>query len=286
MAVVLTPNFSLPPLSVASTGCGPSPESLRAAKEELRVLLIDGGSLSPEERVHLWPRDSELRDWYVQASDNGVALVVLRTAETIELYSTQQDGQLACSAPLLTLAQRGHASPALSRVRVVPQRGIDVARHLLSVAAGIGTTRGKARVVLAKIGTASALAGRAGCLSPTLDSLFRCAIQAGNRVENETLEGRRRTTASSREMADIEATRIVEEELLNWKTEQAKLFRSLALTENMVRGRWVTPSTTESTFPPGSEEAPSGTRIRAATDVTIPSLRAVNIPTGTDPQRH
>lgn len=287
MAIVLTPNFSLPPLSVASTGCGPSPESLRAGKEELRVLLIDGSSLSTEERTTLWPRDPELRDWYIQAADNGVALVVLRTGDTIELYSTRQDGQLACSPPLLTLAQRGQSSVALSRVRVVPQRGIDVARHLFSLAAGIGTTRGKARVVLARINAASALAAKAGCLSPTLDSLFRSALRAGSRVENEALTGLRRPTASSREIADIEAARIVEEELLNWKTEQARLFRSLALTENLVRGTWATmPPASESAFP-SAEEAPSGTRIRAAAEVpTMPNLRAITLPTGTEPQRH
>lgn len=285
MASVLTPNFSLPPLSVAPTGCGPSPESVRASKEELRLLLVDGSPLTPEERSSLWPRDCEVRDWYVQASDNGVALVVLRTSENIELYSTRQDGQLACSAPLLTLAQRGQMTPELSRVRVVPQRGIDVARHLFSLAAGIGTTRGKARVILSRIETASALAAKAGCLSPTLDSLFQSALRVGERVNQETLEGRPKTTASLREVADIGAARIVEEEILHWKSEQARLFRSLALTENLVRDSWAIPaSPTDSTFP-GAEEAPSGTRIRAAANVDMPRLSALPHLTGTTDHR-
>lgn len=282
MANVLTPNFTLPPLSVAPTGCGPSPESVRASREELRLLLVDAGSLTPDERTKLWPRDAEVRDWYVQASDSGVALVVLRTGESLELYSTRQDGQLACSPPLLSLAHKGQSSPELSRVRVVPQRGIDVARHLFSLAAGISTTRGKARIVLARIDTASKLASKAGCLSPTMDSLFRTAILVGDRVENETLEGHPKTTASLREMADICASRIVEEELMNWKTEQTKLFRSLALTENMVRGRWaIPPSTNDSDFP-NAEEAPSGTRIRAAAGVDESNLRALARQTGMD----
>lgn len=267
MTSVLTPNFSLPPLSVAPTGCGPSPESVHAAREELRLLRIDSATLTPEERAILWPSDAEIRDWYVQASDNGVALVVLRTAERVELYSTRQDGQIACSPPLLALAQRGQRIPELSRVRVVPQRGNDVARHLFSLAAGIGTTRGKARVFIARLEAASRLAAKAGCLNPTLDSLFRSAVDVGYRAGHETLEGRPRTTPSLREVADMGAVRIVEEEILNWKAEQVRLFRSLSLTENMVRGRLSMPSAAEEVSFPNGEEAPSGTRIRAADNI-------------------
>jgi glutamyl-tRNA reductase len=255
---------------------------VRASKEELRLLLVDGASLTPDERVKLWPREVEVRDWYVQASDNGVGLVVLRTSTTIELYSTRQDGQLACSPPLLTLAQRGQSSPELSQVRVVPHRGMDAARHLFSLVAGIGMTRGKARVVLARVDTACGLATKAGCLNPTMDSLFRTAIRVGTRVENETLEGRPKTTASLREMADICAARIVEEELMNWKTEQAKLFRSLSLSENLVRGRWAIPPCGHDSQFPNAEEAPSGTRIRAAAEIDEPNPHAIARLTGTN----
>jgi hypothetical protein len=274
---VLTPNFSLPPISVAPSGCGQSPESLHAAREDLRLLVVDGTTLSAEERLHLWPRDSEVRDWYVQAAQQGVTLVVVRTKETIELYTTQHDRQLACAAPLLALAQRSQLRPELSRVRVTPYRGIEVARHLHTHTAGIGTTRGKAKVTLSRIEAAVQLADRAGSLNATLDSLFRSAVQVGNRVFNEALTGITKPSESMRELADIGAVRIVEEELLNWKSEQTRLFRSLSLSEQAVRSCVTAPRESHHSAYPEDDEAPSGIRIRVAADLSSIPLPLVAI---------
>ncbi len=274
---VLTPNFSLPPLSVAPSGHGQSPESIHATQEDLRLLVVDGTSLTGDERLHLWPRDSEVRDWYIQAAQQGVALVVVRTKDTIELYTTQRDRQLACSVPLLALAQRSQARPALSRVRVTPHRGIEAARHLFALTAGIGTTRGKAKVTLARIEFAALLAGKAGALSPTIDSLFRAAIQVGHRVDDEALVGHPNPSAALRELADIGAERIVEEELLNWKAEQSRLHRSFSLTENLVRNSLKAPASTRESEFLEDDEAPSGVRIRVATDLGLMSATGLNL---------
>jgi hypothetical protein len=268
MSHVLTPNFSLPPLSLAPSGAGPSPESIHATREELRLLIVEADALSPAERVYLLPRESEVRDWYIQASTQGVSLVVLRTEETIELYSTQNDRQLACSPPLLTLAQRGQSRPELGRVRVIPRRGMDVARHLFNLAAGIGMSPGKAKQCLSRIQLASMMASRAGSLGATLESLFRFASGVGGRVEEELLLGRAKTSPSSRAFAEIASARIVDEELTHFQTEQTQLFRSLARAENRIR--------TTMTIPPssrgredGDREAPSGVRIRVSKDVGL-----------------
>lgn len=266
MSQVLTPNFSLPSLSLAPTGAGLSPESVHAAKEELRLLLVEADALSPTERVYLLPRESEVRDWHVQAADQGVSLVVLRTEDTIELYSTHNDRQLACSPPLLTLAQRGQSRPELGRVRVVPHRGIDVVRHLFRLAAGIGMSPGKAKQYLSRIQLSSMMASKAGCLGATVESLFRTAINVGQRVDSEALVGRPKSTKGLREIAEIGALRIVDEEITNWQTEQAHLFRSLSRAENRIRSTMSVP-------PPSrgqqyrEQEAPSGVRIKASADV-------------------
>lgn len=268
MTHVLTPNFKMPQLSVAPTGCGPSPESVRAAREDLRLLVVDASTLAPDERLQLMPRDSEIRNWYVEAADHGVGLIVLRMHDRVELYSTRQDRDLACSPPLIALAQRCHTKPELSRVRVVPRRGSDVANHLFALAAGLGMTRGKAKVGLARIDAAYELASRAGAMSPTVDSLFRAAIRVGHRVDEEALVGHPNITDALREVADIGAARIVEEELLHWKAEQAQLFRSMSLTENLVRRTLsgaVQPTPLDAL---GEEEAPSGVRIRVAPDIS------------------
>jgi hypothetical protein len=268
MSHVLTPNFSLPPLSLAPSGAGPSPESVHAAKEELRLLVVEAEALSVTERVYLLPRESEIREWYVQASSQGVSLVVLRTEDTIELYSTQNDRQLACAPPLLTLAQRGQTRPELGRVRVVPRRGFDVARHLFSLAAGIGMSPGKAKQCVSRIQLACMMASKAGSLGATLESLFRFALGVGTRVEEESLLGRPKASTSWRDLAEISAARIVEEELTHFQTEQAHLFRSLSRAENRIRNTM--------TIPPPSRgqedrdrEAPSGVRIRVSRDLGL-----------------
>lgn len=264
MTHMLTPNFKMPQLSVAPSGCGPSPESVRASREDLRLLEVDASKLSLEQRQQIWPRDSELRDWYLEAADHGVGLVVLKTARSIELYSTRQDRDHACSAPLTALARHCQADPELSRVRVVPRRGMDVAQHLFGLAAGLGLTRGKAKVALARIESAYDLTARAGALSPTIDSLFQFAIRVGHRVDEEALVGHPRVSEALREVLDCCASRILEEELVHWKAEQSRLHRSLSLTENLVRK-----SLGVAAQPRGHEfleddEAPSGVRIRVA----------------------
>jgi hypothetical protein len=268
MSQVLTPNFSLPSLSLAPAGSGPSPESIHVAKEELRLLVVEADALSPTERVYLLPRESEVRDWHVQAAAQGVSLVVLRTEDTIELYSTQHDRQLACSPPLLTLAQRGQSRPELGRVRVVPRRGLDVARHLLNLAAGIGMSPGKAKQYVSRIQLAAMTASKAGCLGATLESLFRTALGVGNRVDTEALVGRPKSTQSLREIAEISASRIVEEEITNWQTEQGHLFRSLARAENRIRNTMTIPPSSR-TPDYNEREAPSGVRIKVSKAVGL-----------------
>jgi glutamyl-tRNA reductase len=240
---------------------------VHATKEELRLLVVEADALSPTERVYLLPRESEVRDWHIQAAEQGVSLVVLRTEDTIELYSTQNDRQLACSPPLMTLAQKGQLRPELGRVRVVPRRGLDVVRHLFHLAAGIGMSPGKAKQCLSRIQLATLMASKAGCLGATVESLFRTAIRVGLRVESESLVGRPKSSASLREIAEIGASRIVEEEITNWQTEQTHLFRSLSRAENFIRSSMTAP-------PPSrgrefrAHEAPSGVRIKASKDVS------------------
>lgn len=268
MPYVLTPNFSLPPLSLAPSGNGQSAESVHASKEELRLLVVEADALSPTERVYLLPRESEVRDWHVQAAEQGVSLVVLRTEDTIELYSIQNDRQLACSPPLMTLAQKGQLRPELGRVRVVPRRGLDVARHLFNLAAGIGMSPGKARQCLSRIQLANIMASKAGCLGATVESLFRTAIRVGQRVDGESLVGRPTSTEQLRDIAEYSASRIVEEEVTNWQTEQSHLFRSLSRAENRIRNSMTAPPPSRGPEFRG-HEAPSGVRIKVSKDVGL-----------------
>ena len=157
MSQPLFPRFSVPQLSQAPSRLGPSLESVRAAQEDLRLLVISTAPMPPEQRAKLWPSDGKVRQWYSQAADQGVTLVVLRNFETFELLTTHQERELACSQPLRDIDRRCRMNPELWRVRVTPLRGMDVARHLFILAAGVGRTRNRARVTNARLVTASRL---------------------------------------------------------------------------------------------------------------------------------
>src|SRR5512145_3252812 len=136
MSRALSPNFTLPPLTVGPSGWGLSPESLHATREELCLLVIeatlDGKSLD-------WSLLADsTREWYGEAARKGVGLVVLHNDDTIELYSTQQDRPIACAQPLLSLAKWARMHPEVGQLRVTVRRGADVAAYLFGSAAGIG----------------------------------------------------------------------------------------------------------------------------------------------------
>jgi len=265
MSQPLLPRFSVPQFNLAPSRLGPSLESVRAAQEDLRLLVISTTPMPPEERAKLWPNDGKVRQWYRQASDYGFALVVLRNFETFELFTTHQKRELACSQPLRDIARRCQRNPEPWQVRVTPLRGMDVARHLFILAAGVGSTRNKASVTLARLVTASRLSHKAGALSPTLGLLFEYATKVAGRVAEESLVGNPKRVASLREMVEINAGRVIEEELLNWRLAQLKLCRSLALSESST-----TRNTNSAAGTPADgyrdQEAPSGTRIRAYQD--------------------
>jgi hypothetical protein len=226
MSRALSPNFSLPPLSVAPSGWGLSPESLHATREELCLLVIeatlDGKILDP--RLHA----GSIRDWSVTAARSSAGLVILHYDETIELYSTQHDRPRACAQPLLALADWSRLHPEVGQLRVTVRRGADVAAHLLGSAAGIGKTHGRSSGNRKRIESAAELARQTGSLSPTLGTLFRAAHQVASRTDRETFEGNPRPSEALRTMAELCALRIVEEELLNWKSEQVERSRALS----------------------------------------------------------
>jgi hypothetical protein len=263
MTQPLFPHFSVPHFSLAPSRLGPSLESVRAAKEDLRLLVISTTPMPPQERAKLWPSDSKVRQWYSQVGDQGVTLVALRNIETFEIFTTHHKRELACSQALRHIARRCQMNPELWRVRVTLLRGMDVARHVFILAAGVGSTRNKARVALARMVTASRHSHEAGALSPTLRLLFGHASKVARRVADESLVGNPKRVASLREMVDINAGRVIEEELLNWRLAQLKLCRALALSESSTN-RNMNSATLANEY--HEHEAPSGTRIRAFQD--------------------
>jgi glutamyl-tRNA reductase len=93
--------------------------------------------------------------------------------------------------------------------------GATAAQHLLRLAAGIG---GKSALeILVELNVAVARSRAAGTLASDLSSLFASAVQAGWRAYCETSVGDPTKSQAEREIAILEAERIIEEELVVWK---------------------------------------------------------------------
>lgn len=223
MSRALSPNFSLPPLSVAPSGRGISLESLYATSQELCLLTlqtIDGKS------VDRFVTNSDIDDWYDAATRENVSLAIRRHGDTIELYSTQQDSALACARPLEAIARWSRLYPELRQLKVSFRRGDEAALHLLSSTATASLQRKRNTSSLALVDLEAT--SRPKSSNDTTSSLFRVAVAVARRAAAETLEGSAKRSHALADLAHLGASRIVEEELLVWKTEQAERCRDLS----------------------------------------------------------
>jgi hypothetical protein len=236
---------------------------VRAVREDLRLLIVDASKIPRIERDCLLPEFEDIRDWYRRAAESGAALAVLCGRSQIELYSTSNDRAVAFRPPLVTFIERTRVHPELARVRVLPRRGLDVARHLFELVSGMDPDWGGLRANTARIAAASQLAGQIGALSPTIDLLFRAAGHVAERVRAEIHLGMAQT-ASRVDSVDTDVLRIIDEELLNWKRSQVQLHRSLSLTEDIVQHGLGQSTRFDGQDFARDDEAPSGTRIRVA----------------------
>ncbi|HET9931500.1 MAG TPA: hypothetical protein VFQ35_12455 [Polyangiaceae bacterium] len=255
MSSTLAPDFSLPPLSRAPNGDGPSKASLRAEREELHWLSIDLRSLSDDVRSALRVSADEIAAWSAYAARFGASLVVVTTETSIELYSTEHDRRRAFRVAMESFAARVELRHELGRCRTVERRGSAAARHLFLRAAGVAP--GGGRPFLARMHAATTTAAAHAVLGPTLASLFRIAANVGLRVRVEATNG---GTGALGELESLVAERIVEEELAAWQSQEAELCRAEELSDVFrIQGESEVPS--DSRF---GEEPGSHVRIRAS----------------------
>jgi hypothetical protein len=196
-----------------------------ASNEELVSLSL---STVAKGRFDKHVDDRVLDGWYHEAAGVQATLVVLRSASTLELFSTQRDYSAASVGVLRAVALWSKHCPALCQFQVSFRRGQTVARHLFAHVAGIGERKLGSILDSEQIEKSMRLAKSAGSLSYTMASLLRAAQNVERRVASEALEGAVAPSENLREMAGICSERIVEEELLLWKSEQAELYRALA----------------------------------------------------------
>ncbi len=192
--------------------------------EEIHILSIKISSVPEGVRDALNITRDEHINWLTAAAERGRSLLVLRTDDSVEFYTTNHDRFVALRPVIESLAARVQILPALGKARAVERRGTDAARQLMVHAAkqsACGSTHPGS-----SIHGAAALSAASTALGPTLGSLFRAAANVGRRVRQETVLHDSNIDATLQEMAELAADRIVEEELATWQAQEAEIQRA------------------------------------------------------------
>lgn len=205
--------------------------NVEPTNETVHLLIIDLPRTPSAGREALaFPRDEQLA-WLARAAQRGTSLVALLTDRSIELYSTESDRTQAFRPVLESLATRMKSVPVLGKARTVTKSGANAARHLLRRAGGLSSeVLGDQRFVT-QLHAATALSTFSSALGPNLGSLFRAATNVGRRVRQETALGDPNATLALREVDQLSAERIVEEEVTAWQTQEAEITRVVTRAE-------------------------------------------------------
>ncbi|MBA3374798.1 MAG: glutamyl-tRNA reductase [Actinobacteria bacterium] len=128
--------------------------------------------------------------------------VALTTCYRVELYAYLSDGVDEARDELIGVLAGTHGvDRSVLTDHLYVHAGVDVARHLCRVAAGLDSLVLGESEILGQVGDAFADARAAGTTGPVLSLLFRTARAAGRRARSETAIGANPATASSMALA-------------------------------------------------------------------------------------
>ncbi len=155
--------------------------------ELIHLLSIEIGSMSPTCCEATRVTYDEQLDWMTAAAERGCSLVVLRTAHSIEFYTTRNDRFVALRPAIEAFAARVHNVPELGRTRTLQLMGTAAARHLFIYAAQPDVSSAGPMQPAARVRRAATLSAASTALGPAMASLFRAAANVAERVRSETL---------------------------------------------------------------------------------------------------
>ena len=196
----------------------------------LKLLAVDLKRAVPALRKALVPTAEELDALVrrVRGEHGSIELVIVSDPERFELYSTNGSHVAVFRSVLRELLERAGGSKELGVLPTLEVTGARVTEHLLRFADGFGSSSGLE--ILGKLNLAVARSKNAGTLGPELSALFATAVECGWRVYCETSVSDPTKSRPERDVAVLEAERIVHEALVAWKTsrERAELRRAPA----------------------------------------------------------
>jgi len=184
------------------------------------MLAIEFRGAIPAVRAALTLSASELEALVRSARSRheSIELVLVSDRSRLEIYSTEASYEAAFRIVLRELLARAGEREHLRDVASIEASGVAAARHLLRHAAGICGNTGLG--ILAELNLAVTRSRAAHTLGAELSSLFASAVEAGWRAFCETSVGDATKSQAEREIAVLEAERIVEERLVAWKAER------------------------------------------------------------------
>jgi hypothetical protein len=177
----------------------------------VRAVSIQLGSTSARFLLPELVRDQQL-DWLYGAATRGCVLVVVLTADALELYSTTHDAPRALKPVMRSLQDLLITEPQLKKVRVATLEGEAAEEHLHLRACGLRCAPAVGPSSSSAIHQAAALSAASAALGSVLGPLFWSAAASSRRVLEET---RFHAIDSAREMERAAAERIVAEELVS-----------------------------------------------------------------------
>jgi glutamyl-tRNA reductase len=174
-----------------------------ASVEVLNALTLDGPEI-----------DAVIRGARRELGD--IELVIISDARRFELYTTEASTPAVFRCILLKLLARAGSRTSLAELRTVEARGPAVVRHAMRLASGVGCA--SALEMLGEINHALIRSRAAGTLGPELSALFSASLATGLRASTETHAGDPGRSREERELAVFEVDRIIEEEVVGWRT--------------------------------------------------------------------
>jgi glutamyl-tRNA reductase len=123
--------------------------------------------------------------------------VAISTCNRTEIYLVASDPVEAESAALSALSRQAGIPPTELLGSLYSPRGMDAARHLFGVAAGLESMIVGEAEIQGQVKRAYELALVEGATGPITNRLFRDALATGKRARNETAIGRSRVSVSS-----------------------------------------------------------------------------------------
>jgi hypothetical protein len=196
----------------------PPARKLAALEDPVHCLVIPRSSHGTEALLRFSAADQ--RAWLDEAARHDLCLLLVSAVDAVELYSTASHRAAAFRPVLSELQVRLAFRPDAGKIRTQQLSGSLAAERLLERAAGVVGPNPDVGASATLIRNAVALASAFDTLGSTLGSLCWTAASVAQRVQQELGPTRKAG-------AELEAKRIVEEELARWRSELAELRRSL-----------------------------------------------------------